>query len=176
MRQAKIDDIARRVLARHSLSEIAVEMDVTEATVRNLIQSKDFQASYSMVREEFYDNLDQIIRDERAKPLFRMNAQAIRAQSALTDTMELIHERVIERTAKATEMRTLMDVAFGIIDRSQSEISMVKRGETNVQVNILDLPQKHVDLMKGTIEESGLNIADIIDAEVVDVPTSDNNA
>lgn len=170
--QARIDSIARQVLQCHTVEEIAAEGGIKPKRVREIIQSDEFREAYLKVREEFYDKLDEVIRNERLKPLFRAQAQAIRAQSAVTDTMELIHERVKERTAKATEMRVLMDLAFGIIDRSNNEISLSARKyeKSAVQVNVLNVSPEHASLMQDTFEEAGIKLDDVLPTEdVIDV-------
>lgn len=166
------EDIARRVLMGQKVDEIAEDLGYTGRHIRRLLHDPRLQSAYRKISEEFYSDFDRILRDEKMRPLQRAQAQAIRAQTLLTEVMETVRERIADGNAKATELKVGVDAAFGIIDRSKGELgTQSNRSTTNVQFQI---GTDRTSMIKATIQEAGLDLSDLgyVEAEVVETKSS----
>ena len=162
---ARHEEIARRLLMQQRPFEIADALGVSQRQVHNVIRDPAFLPVYERVRDALYSNIDAVLFDEKAAPLLRARAQTTRAQTVIAEVIEEVRKRMAGGKAKATDMRVAVDAAFGMMDRSRTELAKAtEHVHTNVSLNVNASTR---DLIRSTIRESGLDLSDIL--PVVDV-------
>ena len=167
---ARYHDTARRLIMQQTLAEIAADFGMSARQMRRVVKRPAFLLIYREVHDEMMANLDPLIQDERIAPLLRAKAQSIRMQTVLQEVVDEIRDRIKQGTAKATEMKVVVDAAFGIIDRAKTELSNVQtKGGGGVDVNVaLTVTGASKQIISETLGESGLDLSDIIDVEPLD--------
>jgi hypothetical protein len=155
---------------QQTLAEIAADFGMSARQMRRIVKRPEFLLIYREVHDEMMANLDPLIHDERIAPLLRAKAQSIRMQTILQEVVDEIRDRIKAGTAKATEMKVVVDAAFGIIDRAKTELSNVQsKGGGGADVNVsLTVSGMGKQIISETIGESGLDLSDVIDVEPVD--------
>lgn len=168
---ARYEEIARRLLMQQRPFEIADALGLTQRQVYNVVRHPGFTPIYERVRDTLYANLDAVLFDEKAAPLLRARAQTTRAQTVIAEVIEEVRKRMVGGKARATDMRVAVDAAFGMIDRSRTELA--KSTEHIHTTNVLNVNATARELIRSTINESGLDLSDILPVEVVadDEPT-----
>lgn len=73
-KNALYEDIARRLLTRQLVSEIAVAVGLTKREVYYILRKEDFREVYSRVRDKVYSTVDDVLIDNRADILDRITA------------------------------------------------------------------------------------------------------
>lgn len=166
--RARYDEIARRLLLQQPIGQIASDLGISDRQIRRIMRRPEMQKVFNEVREALFSDIDKLIKDEKLAPLMRVQAQAIRAQTVLQEILDEVQVRVHGGAAKATEMKVGADIAFGIIDRSRNDLAQIQgpRGASGATVNI-HLTQEKTALLKDVVAESGVDLSDIIDAEIV---------
>jgi hypothetical protein len=167
----KYEDIARMLLMGTPLTDIAVEIGKSPRTLRRILRHPTFVAVHSKVAEEFWGNLDKVLLDEKIRPLQRAQAQAVRAQTLLSETIEEVRSRIADGSAKATDLRVGVDASFGVIDRSKNEMSTAADAKRPAQINQFNIATSKRALLKATIDEAGLDLSDL---DIIDVTPSDD--
>jgi hypothetical protein len=168
---ARYEDIARRLLMQQPILEIAKELGITDRHVRRILQRPEMEAIFIRVKDSLLANVDEIIMDEKLAPLLRARGAAIRSLTVLNEIMDDVRGKVRQGHAKASEMKVGADVAFGLIDRSRTELSggmggTHNAGNLNVQLN---LSMGKDAILRDSITESGIDLSDIIDITPVEV-------
>jgi hypothetical protein len=176
VRDARYEDVARRVIMGQDQTEIAADLAISTRTVRRMLTDPQMGDIYRRVHEEFYADLDKIIRDEKIEPLRRAHAQAIRAQTVVSEIIDEVRNRIVGGTAKATDLKVGADTAFGIIDRAKGDLSAVASARTSVHVRF-DMTGDKKNLLRETIREAGIDLRDlgIIDAEIIPTKETDDD-
>lgn len=167
---ARYADIAHRLLMGQKGVEIAADLGMSDRHLRRILHRPDFREHYMKVHSEFYSDLSEVIRNEKLQPLVRAQAQAIRAQTLVTEVMEEVQSRITSGMAKATDLKVGVDAAFGIMDRSKGDLSATPSAVAGVQVNF-NVSDGNKRVLAETIEESGIDLSDIIDV----VPSEETN-
>jgi hypothetical protein len=172
---ARYEEIARKLIMGQKASEIASDLGLSDRHVRRLLQRPEMEAIYRRVATEFYGDIDQVIKDEKLRPLIRAQAQAIRAQTLVTEVMDEVRDRITDGRAKATDLKVGADVAFGIMDRAKGDLSIAHGaggGPINVEFNIGGARRA---LLRETIEEAGLDLSDLGIVDVESHPVEDTD-
>lgn len=174
---ARYHDIARRLIMQQTPAEIAAVYGMSVRQMRRVVRKPEMLQIFRQVHDEMMGDLDKLIKDEKISPLLRARAQAIRMQTVLQEVVDEVQSRIKEGRAKATEMKVAADVAFGIIDRAKSELSTVQAKGGGGGVNVsLSISGDNKKILAQTIDESGLDLSDITDAEVVEEDPDDGQA
>lgn len=172
MANARYEDIARRLLMQQRSADIARAHGLSPRQIHNILAEPEFVAIYERTRDELFKNLDGLIFDEKAAPLLRARAQAIRSQTVVSEVIETVRARMTAGTAKSSDLRVAVEAAFGMMDRSQTELARAGKGSTTTTVNALSINATARDLIRATVAESGLDLTDLLPAAVVDVPNA----
>lgn len=172
---ARREDIARRIILQQSVAEIAAIHNLSERRVRIIMREPEMVATYLRVKNELLDKIDDVLFDEKTTPLLRARAQAVRAQTALSEILELVRARIAAGNARSSDMRVGMETAFGLIDRTPGFGLQRANGaggagvNVNVNVGSSGFRDGTNDLMRETIRESGVDLSDIAKYMTVDV-------
>ena len=175
---ARFHDLARRVLCHEPREYIARELGLSVGTINTLLTDPKFIDVYVQVRNEFYTELDKNIKDEKLVPAVRAVAQAARAQTMMGEIMQEIRARIQDGRAKATDLKVGAELATAIIDRSptldQMKLPAAQKStptERPAAVSV-NFNMGNSKAIRDVVKESGLDLSDVLDAEVTDAPSS----
>lgn len=180
VRQARFEDIARRVVLGQNVPEIAAAHGLGTQRLRELMRDPECVREYLRVKAEVYADMDKVLFDERMAPLLRARAQAVRAQTLLSSVMQEVQQRIDAGSATPSAMKVGVDAAFGMIDRAGGELAMKRGASVAVNVGVTTGSANFRDgtetLIRATISEAGLDLTDLIPRTTIDAtPTPGND-
>jgi hypothetical protein len=162
--QARFEDIARRLLMQQPPRAIAKAHNLSERQLRRVLRLPAMIDVFEKAKESVFTNLDDLIKDEKASPLLRARAQTIRAQTLLGEIMGEVKHRIQGGGARSSDLKVGMETAFGVIDRSKTELGTATvGGGTSIELN-LSLQQGTAQVFGDAVRESGIDLSDVIDA------------
>lgn len=92
--ESRYEDIARRVLDHQKIGEIAAALGVTPATVSRTLNDPRFKVVYERVKNKVYNQVDEIIFDQRVDGMRRVRAFL---PKALTEIFKLVENANSEK-------------------------------------------------------------------------------
>jgi hypothetical protein len=174
--RARYEDIARRVLMQQSRSEIARAHNFTTRHLRRVLVEPEFIEVFEKARKALFDDIDQVIADEKTAPLIRARAQMIRSQTVVHEVMEEVRKRISGGRAKAADMRVAINAAFGMMDRSKGELGSERgAGSGGTNVNVLNVSATAREILRDTIGESGVDLSDVMPVAALPAKTDENS-
>ncbi len=163
--RAKYEDITRRLVMGQKTVDIAADVGYSERQLRRIMHRDEFIEVFERVSAHLNQNLDEILLDEKMRPLHRIQAGSIRAITALHEIQEEVRQRIKDGTARATDLKVGADTAFGIIDRSKGELS--PEGTTTAAVSF-NINADKKTLLRTVVKEAGVDLSDL-GLDVIDV-------
>ena len=154
VKDARYQDIARRLIAGESTHEVAVAHGLTDRRTRQILGEPEMQATYEKAKEEIYGQVDEIIKDEKAAPILRAQAQEIRGRTLLGEVMEKASEVVTApgTDTNAAQIRAATGAAIAAIDRGPSARRQEGKDQRHVHVHWEPTPEQ-AKIIEETIRE-----------------------
>ncbi len=183
--RARFQDISRRMLAGQSPAQIARAYGVNPTTIRRVTRDPEFVTLHEAVERDIYENVDETIKNEKLAPMLRTAAAANRGLTVLAETMEVARKHMRAYNdgeigkVNAQLLRVGVEAATQVMVRDKDQRG-TGDGAVGTAVNILVVPERAGALLRNTIEESGVDLNDVIDgytrkqlppAEVLDAET-----
>lgn len=106
-RETLYEDIARRLFARQTASEIAVAVGLTKQDVYYILRHPDFKPIFDKVRDKLYDQIDDALRDNRADMVDRITALQPVAFKQLVSMIEQGHGTNGTRPSERARMEAI---------------------------------------------------------------------
>lgn len=181
----RYEDIARQLLMQIPPADIASNLGMDGSMLGRILKRPAFLETFERVKHAIYMDVDATIMEERLNPLLRARSQAIRAQTTLAEVLEECRTKIANGDAKAMVLKVAAETAFGIIDRSGTELARRPVGVGGPPANVtFNFNAGTPEAMKAVIAESGVDLSDlmpslteedVLDGEVVapavDAPT-----
>lgn len=160
VRNARYEDIARRLLQGQKASEIAPAHNLSTRRIEQILRDQEFATIYARVADELWRDVDSIIRNEKVSHAIRQNALAARGMTLLADIIDDIddHVRTAERTS-ASKLDVGVKAARAAIEPTRDRGS-ARSDDNRVQINVaVGAPQ--ADIISKTAVEAGVPMDDV---------------
>jgi len=169
---ARLTDIAHRIIQGQSYATIAQAHNVSSRQLRRILRDPRLWVIYQDIRDKIWSDLDSLIKDEKS-------ATALRELAIRTRTLTLLGELVEEGrahiesnrlkcgepgTTGATALRALAEIVKVALGSGTAEPGL--RGPTQaVQVNV-NVPQGAAESFRSTVEEAEVDLSDLLEASL----------
>jgi hypothetical protein len=166
--RARYQDISRRMLSGQSPAQIARAYGVNPTTIRRVTRDPEFVALHEKVERDIYENVDETIKNEKLAPMLRTAAAANRGLTVLAETMEIARKHMSDYRdgmigkVNAQLLRVGVEAATQVMVRDKDQKGE-HGGHPMTAVNVLVVPERAGALLRNTLEESGLDLNDVID-------------
>ena len=171
-------DIATYVLSgRMKRKEIADTVGLSQRQLNRIMADSRFREIYNEKHTKLYGSVDAVLENEKADPIIRAHAQAIRGASLLAETVGLLRDRIAEdvksrsgdetaRRMGSMELKTAVEAARVSIDMGPASPRALAAANTGVQVNIYTPSQEQTRILNEAWDESGLDLSDLVDQKL----------
>ncbi len=140
-RRVLFDEIARRVLERHSPERIAFDLAISRNTLSRILRDPEFKPAFEAIYERVYAPIDAAIRDEKMQVTERLQ---FGSQRALTTLFELLELSKSDEVRRKTADSILEKAGFGSVQRRVTAGVETVRLERDTAELLAALLDRHV--------------------------------
>jgi len=171
--RARYAQICRLILSDNLTDReaIARHVGITKNLLQTHMDDPQFAVIFNELLTDVYSSIDKTLACEASEPVIRQRAIYIRSQTLLSETIELLRDRIGmdsagERRMGAGEIRAAIDASKTAYEQSGMA---AQPGQGNASNVTPFRPNKiQANNMKDAIQESGLDMSDVL-ADIVDV-------
>lgn len=171
-------ELSRLIVAGASKHDIATRLNLSISQVNRHIAAPRFRAIYIEVADQLYNDVDALIRDEKAHVTLRKTAIQTRALTILANVLDAANDHIEteRRTAgnahgvRSTILKAAVDAARLAVEMNEGETRRGDGYSTNININ---MPPAAAAVVRDTAREIG--VIDVNDIFNEPEPASDAN-
>jgi hypothetical protein len=172
---ARLLDIATRVLSGQSPTEIAFAHGLKIRQLRSLMSKERFHQIYLRLREDLRSHIADTIRNERTAPAIRKIALADRSLTLMGEMLDAVRDHLGDvreggATLKAAVLHAGVNLVQATLDRAPGYGRTDASTHTTNPHTTFNIQADQVAVLQGAIQESGLDLSDILNQPPNDPP------